>query len=249
MGHYGANENEKAAIKSYPGLFICSAGNDNANTDSDVHNNYPSEYDLPNIISVGASKKDDGRRKTSNYGKETVDLFAPGEGIWTTTAKGGYASSSGTSIAAPFVTGVAALILAKEPTLSMSEIKETIIRNVDKVAAFDGLCVSGGRLNAEKALKNIHHHNFIYTSTGDLFQHRQICRTCGYETEESHTWIELANYSYKCNKCRMTTNFVPIIPLSHLGEMYEKKQDSPLDFMTEFTDYIEKHLGTAKSAQ
>ncbi len=244
------NVNEKTAIEAYPGLLICSAGNDNADTDSTSHNNYPSEYDLPNIISVGASTEKDKKRSTSNYGKVTVDLFAPGEKIRSTAATGGYASSSGTSLAAPFVTGVAALILAKDPSISPSEIKATILMNVDKISAFEDLCVSGGRLNAEKALKNIHHHQaYIFKSTGDIFLHTKTCRVCGYETTESHDWIKLAESSYRCRICTMTAKSIPVVLGPNFNNrMYVKGNSSPTYYMTEFTDYIEKYLGMSKSS-
>ena len=145
----------KYAIQNYPGLFVCSAGNDNDNLD--FLNHYPGRFVLQNMITVGASTSNDSKEGSSNYGPSTVDLFAPGEYIWTTIPYSHpnhtkYSSFSYTSAATPFVTGTAALILKHNPSLSPFEVKELIIKNVDKVDSLGGLCTSGGRLNAYKAL-------------------------------------------------------------------------------------------------
>ena len=166
LGWYAENKQYDAAfdsvIQSYPGLFICSAGNRNIHTDLTRH--YPSTYSCENIIAVGASTQNDRRWADSNYGNITVDLFAPGENILTCApiqqVPSGYIEVSGTSVAAPHVTGVAALILAKYPDATAQEVKELIMDNVDEVYdssntnIFGYCCDSGGRLNAYKALNS-----------------------------------------------------------------------------------------------
>jgi subtilisin family serine protease len=154
-------------------LFVAAAGNDGVNTDQ--YPNYPSCYDLENIISVAASDNKDqlavwGSEETpsddcgficnsvmaatpgSNFGPISVDLAAPGKGIWS-TVPGGYARFDGTSMAAPHVSGVAGLILAKYPALSHLQIRARIMANVDQRESFSAVVASGGRLNAFKALQ------------------------------------------------------------------------------------------------
>lgn len=142
------------AIDNYPGLVVCSAGNDNKNLDMGVPHQYPSYFRLNNLITVGASTKYDTRHSDSNYGVTTVDLFAPGDSIYSTLPNNNYGFDTGTSMAAPMVTGVAALLINEHPSYSPFEIKSIIVNNVDKVESLAGMCSSNGRLNAYKALNN-----------------------------------------------------------------------------------------------
>lgn len=154
-GGYTDDQSVLAAVNNYTGLFVCSAGNDSYNTDINGIPHYPSSYTCDNLISVGASDSSDNIVSFSNYGKTSVDLFAPGSGILSTypVSLGSYINMDGTSMATPMVTGVAALIKSINPNLSAAQIKSYILNNVDIVAAFSGKCVTGGRLNAYKAVK------------------------------------------------------------------------------------------------
>lgn len=134
-------------------IFVAAAGNDGVNTDSG--NNFPSTYDLPNIISVAASDQSDRLTNFSNFGVRSVDLAAPGAQIMSTVRNGGYRSMSGTSMAAPFVTGVAGLVLSQNPNLSAAEIKAALLDNVDPVSSLSGRILTGGRLNALKAVNGV----------------------------------------------------------------------------------------------
>ena len=133
-------------------LVIAAAGNKRQNSDSIPF--YPASHsrDLDNVISVAATNHDDQLAWFSNYGAETVDLGAPGEAILSTIPGDRYAKYSGTSMAAPHVTGVAALVLARNPHFTYKEVKEQILDSVDPVVALAGKTVTGGRLNAFKAL-------------------------------------------------------------------------------------------------
>ncbi len=145
----------KQIIESYNGLLIASAGNYSNNTDSTPV--YPASYStvLNNVISVGSTDKNDNISGFSNYGKTSVNLFAPGERIYTTTGSNGYEFQSGTSFSAPLVAGVAALLLEKNKDLKPTALKYAIMSGVDKIDGLANLCVSGGRLNAAKALETI----------------------------------------------------------------------------------------------
>ena len=128
---------------------VFGAGNDSSN--NDVAPFDPASYSSPSIISVASSGSSDRRSFFSNYGATSVDLAAPGENILSTYPGGDYQYSSGTSMATPHVAGVAALLAKMDPTLSVPAIKSLILDNVDKSAKWNGLVVSGGRLNAYRA--------------------------------------------------------------------------------------------------
>lgn len=133
-------------------LFVAAAGNDAGNNDKRPH--YPSNYNLPNVISVAALDRNDQLASFSNYGTKTVHIAAPGKDILSTWLKDGYREASGTSMATPQVAGVAALILASEPNLTVEKLRERILKSVDKIDSLNGKIENGGRLNAAKALGN-----------------------------------------------------------------------------------------------
>ncbi len=151
-------------ILNYPGLVVCSAGNDDNN--NDVFGYYPSNSALSNVISVGASTQSNAKwvdpidsNKASNYGSWSVDVFAPGYNIQTTYSGNIYSPESGTSMAAPFVSGIAALLLSRNPNLTGAQMKNIIMNSVDVCPALNGLCVTNGRVNAYKAVTS----NLLYS--------------------------------------------------------------------------------------
>ena len=131
-------------------LFVAAAGNDGSDNDRRPH--YPSNYDLPNVISVAALDRNDQLTSFSNFGIKTVHVAAPGKDILSTWLNDAYRDASGTSMAAPQVSGVAALILSKEPNLSVEKLKARILKSVDKLESLNGRVASGGRINAAKAV-------------------------------------------------------------------------------------------------
>jgi len=142
-------------------VFVASAGNETNN--NDVTPSHPCVSNQPNVLCVAATDAQDGLAWFSNYGATTVDLGAPGVSILSTVPNGGcafcapsrYAYASGTSMAAPHVAGVAALVLSQMPTLSVLGVKQALLDSVDPVPFLAGVTVTGGRLNAAAALARV----------------------------------------------------------------------------------------------
>ncbi len=139
----------KAAIDTADGaghLFVAAAGNEG--TDNDATPHYPSSYDSSNVIAVAATNDKDGLASFSNYGSTSVDLGAPGVGILSTLPGSSYGYYSGTSMATPHVTGVAALLKSQNPTADDEELKARILQYAEPKVSLKGKTVTGGRLNA-----------------------------------------------------------------------------------------------------
>jgi subtilisin family serine protease len=150
---------EQQAIHDHPAtLYVVAAGNSSRNVESSPQ--YPCAYTEPNVICVGASDFNDDVADFSNYGATSVDLFAPGALIASTLPLGrasnlhvdGYGIMQGTSMATPHVAGAAALVESAHPGFAASQIKAALLGSVDKLPAFAGKSLSGGRLNAAAAL-------------------------------------------------------------------------------------------------
>lgn len=142
-------------ISSYSGLFVCSAGNDGYDIDSNLK--YPASYNLENKITVGALTRVSDKCEQSNYGKDSVDIYAPGQEICSTFPNNTYAEIGGTSMTAPFVTGVAALLLSIKPELSVYQIKRAILDEADSISITlpNGTRQTVKKLNAFGAVKYV----------------------------------------------------------------------------------------------
>ena len=148
-------EDEYLAIKRAEAkgvLFVAAAGNEHQDTDMVENYYYPSAYRLSNIISVAAIDINNNLLPSSNWGRQKVDVAAPGENIFSTLPGGRYGYMSGTSQATAFVTGMAALLLSKDPTLTPQKIRELIIASVDHKSQLEGRLASSGKVNAYNAL-------------------------------------------------------------------------------------------------
>ena len=132
-------------------LFVAAAGNEYNNNDSTP--TYPASYKLDNIIAVAATDSSDNKADFSNFGL-SVHIAAPGVDIISTILNGGYEKMSGTSMAAPHVSGAAALLLAAEPTLTFSDVKQRIIETSDYIPSLESKTLNAGRLNLANMLLN-----------------------------------------------------------------------------------------------
>ena len=140
-------------------LLVAAAGNSGSNNDTTPV--YPANFELPNVISVSGTDSYDNWTG-SNWGRVTVDLFAPGNSVYTTRAfnvTGGgppdYMMATGTSVAAAQVTGTAALAAALVPSATAGQVRHAILAGVDPLTTPGTTTVTGGRLNAFNTLQRL----------------------------------------------------------------------------------------------
>ena len=143
--------------KKYGTLVVASAGNDSSGPFS-WHNNdedpkFPASFDSENLLVIASTTSSGKLSSFSNIGAKTVDVASPGSNIYSTMPNGQYGMASGTSMAAPNASGVAAMVMGYFPDLTVTEIKEVLKSSVTKVPSFADKMTSGGRLNLKSALK------------------------------------------------------------------------------------------------
>ncbi len=134
-------------------LAVAAAGNESANNDTTP--SFPANVNSTAVISVAASDASNRLASFSNYGATTVDVAAPGVGIYSTTPNNSYASYSGTSMAAPHVAGLVALMAAANPQATASQIRSAILSSAVPVASLAGKVATGGLINAAAAVNLI----------------------------------------------------------------------------------------------
>ena len=134
-------------------LNVFAAGNDGRNVETTPF--YPASYTSPQILSVAASDQNDNRGSFSNFGATSVDVAAPGVNILSTVnaSNSAYATFTGTSMAAPHVSGAAALLAAANPSLSAASLKASLMNSVDVLPQWNGVVKTGGRINAARAIQ------------------------------------------------------------------------------------------------
>ncbi len=157
-GGPSASEEEEAALRRAENrgiLVVTAAGNEHSNTDVLANAYYPSAYHLRNIISVAAVNASGSLLSASNYGVRSVDVAAPGDHITSTLPDNSFGVLTGTSQATAFVTGLAALMLSKNPSLQPEEIKRLILEYVTRVPALTNVIASGGIINVAETLRHV----------------------------------------------------------------------------------------------
>jgi len=162
LGGSGYSSGEYAAIESARDgglLFVAAAGNEGygnqeSGWDNDVAGQeiYPAGYDLDNIVAVAASDYNDDLALWSNYGPTSVDVAAPGADIYSTKAGDSYQYLSGSSMASPHVSGLAALVWAEDESLTYRQVRDRILNGVDVIATMSGKVLMSGRINAYNSI-------------------------------------------------------------------------------------------------
>ena len=134
-------------------IFVAAAGNSALNIESSPV--YPASFTQDNIISVAATDHNDALASYSNHGSTSVDIAAPGSRIYSTLRNNSYGLMSGTSMAAPHVTGAVALLWDTHPDWTYKQVINQILGNTDPLASLTGKVATGGRLNLQKAMSNL----------------------------------------------------------------------------------------------
>lgn len=209
-----------AAMYNYPGLIVCGAGNDGSNNDTTPF--YPASFDLDNIISVGAIDINNNKWTYSNHGKTSVDVFAPGVDIKSTSKNNTYKVDSGTSYAAPFVSGLAAMLLSIEDEtpagdLTALEIKGLIMDSAVCNSNLEDYCVTESIINAEEAVSYALEYIRTYTYSQYDSTYHVVMTGYGDEYLEEHLYVPVTSSGgmistyipptilyYQCSKCGAT---------------------------------------------
>ena len=148
-------------------LFVTAAGNNYGNN-NDAAPFYPASYPFANIITATATNTGDSLARFANVGPVSVDLAAPGEAIYSTLPGGTYGYLSGTSMSAPFVTGVLCLLQDHFPGAGYQAWADRLLRQTATRPGLHGTCVSGGRLDAFAALRRPVRFERSWSTPGDL---------------------------------------------------------------------------------
>lgn len=155
MAHHFMNtlllEGQKFVSAAPRTLFVFAAGNDAMNNDK--YPTFPTNIAAPNVISVAATLEDLTIAPFSNYGTKEVDVAAPGVGITSAAPGNNYIEVSGTSQAAPYVANIAAKVVDANPNLNPAQVREILIKTVDKRDFLKGKVTAEGIVNSERAIR------------------------------------------------------------------------------------------------
>lgn len=134
-------------------LFFAAAGN--AKNDNDSRGEYPANYHLDNVLSVAAINSNLSKASFSNFGQLSVDLFAPGENIYSLDVNNQYKVRSGTSMATPMAAGVAALIWSENPTFNSTEVNNILKKSTEKSINLYTFAQTPGSVHANNGVREI----------------------------------------------------------------------------------------------
>ncbi|RCX07641.1 alpha-tubulin suppressor-like RCC1 family protein, partial [Anaerobacterium chartisolvens] len=152
---WGSGEYNRAledVIRDSGMLFVCAAGNSGADIDQSPV--YPAAFDCPNIITAASVGRNGALSSFSNYGENSVDAAAPGEDIYSALPSDSYGSESGTSMAAAFVSGEAALLFALGEGMDAAGVKDRIIKTSDHLSSLEGKVQGGNKISCANAVEN-----------------------------------------------------------------------------------------------
>jgi large repetitive protein len=135
-------------------LFVCAAGNDAKDLDRDPIYPAARSSEIDTLISVAATDRFDNLQPFSNYGRRTISVAAPGNGILGLAVSGQYAEHGGTSMATAHVTGICALMVSRDESFTPAQLKRRIISTAEPIASLSASCVGVGRAHAYNALTN-----------------------------------------------------------------------------------------------
>ena len=155
LNTYQISDELDRTIKQSQMLFIVSAGNSfPRGINIDKVKTYPACYNYNNVITVSSIDANNNIEVHSNYGKDTVDVFAPGTDILSTSVYNTYSSATGTSMATPIVAGIAAEIYMCYPKIKPDEAKEIICGSAEgTISSDDNVGINTGIINGKNALK------------------------------------------------------------------------------------------------
>jgi subtilisin family serine protease len=142
--------------------FVAAAGN--AANDNDATPTYPASYKIANVVSIAATSTFDGLASFSNFGNQSVHVASPGISVVSTLPNGTFGHSSGTSMAAPFVAGLSALMLREKSAITGHQIKGVLYDNSFTVGDLAGKVASQARIDAYEAV------HFVKTTDMSSYQ-------------------------------------------------------------------------------
>jgi thermitase len=144
-------------------LVIAAAGNEKSNIDQKKNAYYPASYGLSNIITVGAHDEYNKLIASSNWGRKSVDIAAPGYRIKSAIPGNGAGYMTGTSQATAFVTGVVAMVKSQFPDFNYQQLRNIILSSSLKIPTLKGKVLGGGKLDAARAIDVAGHvHTKLY---------------------------------------------------------------------------------------